>query len=272
MKLISSREAVEFLGQAAPSSWVHRLLRWMSFDQEISAYSTSGKVQAHSPVFEFTTKLYEHAGEYSGEKMDAEIRRDYSPEIADQLVGKSLHDRVYEDPVIWSDTEGAIVVDPGFFLFADEIDWMGGTIRCEHLNPGGELTEFLFPSDDLFGTAFEKPEYEATIHGLSFQLNEIELLLPNLDIGQRSGFTAEHSISRRKVGRRPKWDWEKAMAFVVSQAQTPDGLPTGAGAQARIEDMIAGWFTDETGNSPSTSQIRERAAKIIAMLERPKIR
>lgn len=270
MKLISSCEAVEFLCQAAPQPWVHRLLRWMALDQEITAYSKRGVVQAYSNVFAFTAQLYEEAGEFSGEKMDAAIRRNYSPEIAAKLVGKDHDDRYDDDPAKWDESESARVVDPGFFLFADEIDWTEGTIRCSWLNPHGELNEILFPSDELFGTEFERAEYEATISGLSFTLNEIELLLPNCDLRRRSNLATEDSVPRKAIGRRPKWDWEKAMAFVVSQAQTPDGLPTGAGAQARIEEIIGGWFIDETGNSPSTSQIRERAAKIIAMLNRPK--
>ncbi|WP_397603993.1 hypothetical protein [Sphingorhabdus sp.] len=59
------------------------------------------------------------------------------------------------------------------------------------------------------------------------------------------------------------------MAYVVSQAQTPDGLPTGAGAQARIEEMISGWFLLESGDSPAPSQVRQRAALIMKTLERP---
>lgn len=270
MKLISSREAVEFLSQAAPRPWVHRLLRWMAFDQEITGYSTSGKVQPYSTVFEFTAQLYDKAGEFSGEKMDAEIRREYPSEVAERLVGKEHHDRYDDEPVTWDDSEGPNMIDPGFFLYADDIDWTEGTMRCDWLNPDGELGEVLFPNDGVFSSEFQRPHYDAIIYGLSFQFNEIELLLPNLDIGQRSGFSAENTALRRKIGRRPKWDWDGAMAFVVSQAQTPDGLPTGAGAQARIEEMIAKWFIDETGDSPSTSQVRLRAAKIIGTLERPK--
>lgn len=79
---------------------------------------------------------------------------------------------------------------------------------------------------------------------------------------------APHEL--RRVGRPAKWHWEGALAHVVAMAQTPVGLPTGHGAQAKIEAIIAEWFTAETGNSPSISQIRTRAALVRVMIERPK--
>jgi hypothetical protein len=56
---------------------------------------------------------------------------------------------------------------------------------------------------------------------------------------------------------------------VIAVAQEPDGLPTGHGAQARIEEMIAAWFMDQSGECPASSQVRQRAAKIMRMLARP---
>ena len=57
------------------------------------------------------------------------------------------------------------------------------------------------------------------------------------------------------------------MAYIASQAQKPDGLPTGNGAQAKIETMMADWFEREVGKSPAISQIRQRASTIMKMLD-----
>ena len=59
---------------------------------------------------------------------------------------------------------------------------------------------------------------------------------------------------------------------LLTIAQTPDGLPVGQGAQAAIERVVAEWFTATTGNSPSTSQIRSHAAKIMRTLKKPESR
>lgn len=270
VKLVTSREAVDFLSQAAPRPWVQRLLRWMAFDAELTAFSTKGIVQAHTTVGALTMSLLKEAGEPSGAKMDAAIRSEFSPEMAEQLLGKQPHDRVNDEPVEWDDSEDPRQLDPGFFLYAAEIDWDNGKMKVDYLDRDYSLGEAIFPSEDLFYTDFERPEYEAEIEGLSFDFGAVELLLPHMQFRPSDSFMADNNDRKRRIGRPPKWDWEGAMAFIVSLAQTPDGLPTGPGAQARIEELIAGWFEEEGGDSPAPSQVRQRAAIIIRNLERPK--
>ena len=74
---------------------------------------------------------------------------------------------------------------------------------------------------------------------------------------------------RAGPGRTPKWDWEGALAAVVAEANSLDGLPEGHGAQAAIERIIADHFGAE---GPSESQVRLRAAKIMEALEAAKRR
>lgn len=217
----------------------------------------------------FTSELYAEVKEFSGEKMDAAIRNHYSEELAEKLVGKSHHDRVDDDPAQWDESEGPIQVDPGFFLYASEIDWDSGRIRCEWISPDGSLGDAIFPSEGLFASEFERPDYEAELYGLSFSADQIELLLPNLRLKPNITLGGERHEVKRSIGRPKKWDWEGALAFIVSQAQTPDGLPTGDGAQARIEEAIRNWFIDQKGDSPASSQIRQRASSIIKALEKP---
>src|SRR3546814_8519978 len=51
--------------------------------------------------------------------------------------------------------------------------------------------------------------------------------------------------SKNKGGRPPTWDWEGALIHVTAIANTPDGLPSERGAQARIEELIHDWRSEE---------------------------
>ena len=271
MKLISSREAVNFLAQAAPRPWVHRLLRWMAFDEGLTAYTSSGKVQPYSNVGSFTMQLFKEAGEFSGPKMDEAISREYPPEVAAGLVGKDHSERIDHEATTWASDGEPRAIDIGFFLYESELDFDDGILKCEKIPTNGELFDVFFNEDNEFiSYEFEDAEYEIEMYGLSFEFSKIEMLLPSFQLRQSTGFFTERPERKLNVGRPPKWDWEGALAFVIAQAQQPDGLPTGPGAQARIEEMIAAWFDKETGDSPAPSQIRQRAAKIMNMLEKPK--
>lgn len=271
MKLISSSDAVTFLSQAAPKPWVQRLLRWMAFDEGLTAYSTHGTVRPFASVGRFTAEYFKEAGEFSGAKMDAVIRKHYSPEFAEKLVGREHGDRVDDAHHSWDASDDPLALDIGFFLYATEIDWDKGSLIAELIPGRGELNEVFFPSSDLLNSEFEDANYDAEVEGLSFEFGKIELLLPNFELRRSAGFVTDSIERPRARGRPLKWDWEGALAFIVAHAHHPDGLPTGPGAQARIEEMIAGWFIDQTGASPAPSQVRERAGKIVRMLEKPKL-
>ena len=270
MKLISSREAVDFLAQVAPRPWVQRMLRLMALDEGLATYSRKGKVQAYGSVSDMTAQLLEKAGQLSGSQMDAAIREEYSEEVAVHLIGKDPFSRFDDEPFTWDESEEPKTLDPGFFLYAFEIDWDYGVLKADYIPHDGEIVNIFFDNSEFLVSELDRPTYEAVIEGLSFEFSKIEMLLPSFNLGHTMGFTTTKSEPRRQVGRPLKWDWEGVMAHVVAQAQQPDGLPTGSGAQARIEEMMAEWFTDETGEAPSPSQIRQRAAKIMRMLSRPK--
>jgi len=242
----------------------------MAFDEELHVYSRSGKVQAHTTVFEFTLQLHETAGQFTGPKMDEAIRNAYDPEFAQKLLGKEHGDRVDDEPQTWAETSPPMRVDPGFFLYASDVDFEAGTLATDYIDISGNLGDALFPSEELFGTEFARPEYEAELRGLCFVKSQAELLLPTMQVAGTSALQPDLLDWRRSTGRPPRWDWEGALAHIVSLAQHPDGLPTGAGAQARVEEMIAEWFINEVGNSPSESQIRQRASKVIRTIARPK--
>ncbi|WP_156029817.1 hypothetical protein [Sphingomonas sp. URHD0057] len=241
----------------------------MIFDQELIAYFSTGKVQPHATVAQFVAELVGTAKETSGPKLDAAIREAFPPEFAAKLVGKAMHDRVDDDPFLWGESEEPRAVDPGFFVYATEIDWEKGTLWADWIPDERQRVEFFFQDEEVLSTEFEMADFEALFAGLKFQLNQIEMLLPNFQMPAANIVSTDRLEKPRAIGRPPKWNWEGALAFVISQAQLPDGLPTGPGAQARIEEMMSGWFLEEAGDTPAPSLVRQRAATIIRSLERP---
>jgi hypothetical protein len=179
-------------------------------------------------------------------------------------------DRVDDEPQTWEETDPPMRVDVGFFLYASNIDFHAGTLATDYLDLTGSFGDAIFPSHELFGTNFERPEYEAELRELCFVKPQVELLLPTMQMSGTSALQLDLLDWRRSTGRPPRWDWEGALAHIVSLAQHPDGLPTGPGAQARVEEMIAEWFMNEAGDSPSESQIRQRASKVMRTIDRPR--
>lgn len=80
---------------------------------------------------------------------------------------------------------------------------------------------------------------------------------------RRSSFTN----SKNQGGRPPTHDWEGAIVHITMLANTPDGLPEGKGAQAKVERFMRDWFIQETGDAPSDSEIRKRASRVMAGLK-----
>lgn len=243
----------------------------MAFSEGLKVYASQGKVQPYCAVGEFFLRHHDEAGDFTGPKMEEVIRREYSHEIADKIVGKELHDRFFDDPYIWDETSDPIDVDAGFFIFSEELDWETGKLKATAIDGYGDTFElFFYDQAEHLGTSLPRASYNAEMSGLKFDFSEIELLLPSAVLQQSFSFTTSAITRQANVGRPARWDWEGAMVYVITQAQTPDGLPTGHGAQARIEEMIAGWFLEETGDAPSPSQVRQRAANIMRTLEAPK--
>lgn len=260
---------MNFLSQAAPRPWVQRLLRWMAFDEGLMAYSRKGRVQPFGSVCDMTSQIIEKAGELSGPKMDEAIRQEFTKDVAEKLIGRDPFSRFYDEAYHWDETEDPKEIDFGFFLYASEIDWESGTLKAENIPWNDQLHETFFPNSEFFQTELERAEFEVEMEGLSFEFSKIEMLLPSMELGQKSGFVAQSNDLRGKIGRPQKWDWEGALAYIICAAHHPDGLPTGPGAQAKIEGMISDWFMREVDDTPAQSQIRQRAAKVMQTLKTP---
>jgi hypothetical protein len=128
---------------------------------------------------------------------------------------------------------------------------------------------FLNDCEDL-QTEFENSELKLELRGMSFDLDAIEMLAPGgatpqptLPGIQRDG----HPRNRAARGRTAKWDWEGAIAHIAAVANTPDGLPTGHGAQAKIARLLSDWFAQAEGESPADSELRLRAANVMTALD-----
>ena len=60
-------------------------------------------------------------------------------------------------------------------------------------------------------------------------------------------------LPKGRPGRKPKWDWDRAIRHIIKVANSPDGLPP---IQADIERLVADWFFEHYGENPSESMIR----------------
>lgn len=199
--------------------------------------------------------------------LDELIAENFTPEFAAKLLGKAIGDRVYDETIEWDETEDPHNLSAGFFLMAEDRNWETGTISGEVAPEMHSRDEWLFwDEDEHLVSDFERPSYEYKLSGLCFDFSVIEMLLPSLTIPEdQLGLGV--SERRGPVGRPPKWDWESALEHMIAKAQTPDGLPSGPGAQAEIERMIADWFIKTENGSPSESQIRGRAQRIMRSVE-----
>ena len=270
MKLIPTGEALSFLSQAAPRPWVNRFLCWMAFNDGLKVYASEGRIQPYCSIGEFLLTHIDEAGELSGPKMDALIRENYGEEMANRIIGKAPHERFDDDPNVWGESDEPVDVDIGFFLMSEEIDWETGRLKARDIEGHGALFDlFFWDQADHLGSSLNKPSFDADMSGLKFDFSDIELLLPSATLQQSFSFAPPKTSRQAQIGRPARWDWEGAMVAVIAEAQHPDGLPTGHGAQARIEEMIAAWFTRQTGDCPAPSQVRQRAAKIMNLLEKP---
>lgn len=267
MEFISARDAVQFLAQSAPAAWVYRALLWMVQTGELDLYADTVTVEARASIFGFLIPLYDEAGAWEGAAMDAAIRKNYAPDLAEKIIGKDRHGYIDDEIQVVTGWDAIGSLGLGFLVFSSKFDWRNNQMECEYIDDDALKLDWLFGSQDFVGSEFPNPDYTVKFSGLKFDANRIELLLPAAQLSAKIEKSAGVSLARH-VGRPTKWDWDGAMSHVIATAQTPDGLPTGHGAQAKIEAMIADWFETETGNSPAISQIRAKASRIIAMIEK----
>jgi len=266
MKLISSADTLNFLCKNAPRPWVKRMLKWMIYNGELAPYFTHGKITPFTSVLGVLVQIEGLAQLDAGPERDAAIRAEFEPDFADQLIDRDRFAEVFGEPVEWDEREEPHQVGAGFFVYADEIDWEEGSIKAEIHHPESQDEYHLFwDAQDHLSAEFERSQFKVELSGLRFSLDALEMMLPAVEpSASRTTSDSEHVTA---IGRPRKWDWEGAFAKLALVAQHPDGLPVGPGAQAQIERILSEWFVAETGDSPATSQIRQRAQKMMRLLQ-----
>lgn len=241
----------------------------MSVADELRPYFTHGKVVPKDSLISIVAA--EEGFDYgsSMEDRDNLIRKRWNSDYAAKLLGKRLDDIIEDEPYEWSTDDEPHQVSIGVMLYANDIDWETGVLEGEYDSAIISSNEALFwERDELFVSSFPKADYITNLQGLSFERDKIELLRPSQGESALS-HSLFKSIAVSRIGRPQKWDWEGAMAMMAASAQHPDGLPTGHGSQAKIETMMANWFVTETGDAPSSSQIRQHVSILIRKMARP---
>lgn len=143
-------------------------------------------------------------------------------------------------------------------LNSRELDWVSGDFTFK------DYSGFF----DCEGVAFNVHFEVANLPGLAANdgPEKVEAAL----------IPAEPSAPPSARGRPAKWDWEGALAHLVTIANGIDGLEalaTDELRQADVERAICDWFISKVGEAPVESEIRKRAAKVtLALSEAEKSR
>jgi hypothetical protein len=267
MDLISSKDTLDFLAKSAPRPWIKKLLLWMIYTGELPAYFRIGRIV---PKLLFPAFLLHATGSYPPKDERAEfVRKHFDPEVAAKIADLNETDSVEDDATEWNSEEEPHHVSSGFFVFASRIDWDAGSLEAD-LYFFQKIDEDLFwDAEDHLNSDFENPSYAVSLSGLCFERDAIEMMQPGVELASEIREPIEVRVGR---GRPRIWDWDGATMRLLKLAQHPDGLPTGPGAQAQIERLISEWFSETSGNTPSASQVRQHAARIMQALKMPESR
>ena len=267
---VTASQALDALQHHGPRAWCKRLLLWRIFEGTTAAYFFSGTIiECRRPA-----SFLVEAQAQSGEMSLALVEEHFSAEVAEALRAVGCPEKVEKIMEVfslggievrreeWRDEPRIIEIGP--FVFADEVDFESGILRMEEF-PSRNVNDVLFGEEHDFWSEYDDGELDVELGGLSFELPAIEMLAPNAPPLVPISTKEVHAPrpTRGGPGRNRKWDWEGALARVVSIANTPDGLPEGHGAQAAIERMISEWFTATTSGQPPESEIRKRAAQVM---------
>lgn len=266
-RLIPSRQALDILSKSAPRTWCKRLLAQLIFEGHISAYAAGGHQKGYVPISVLLDD--ENLAPADGDAFWTAVKKRWglgAPTENDLIItpngtlapitGYRWHE---------SDDFPPSQIGYGYFHYADEIDWEEGSIKIASIFPNESEEDYFLPDDNMFIEAkgrgellFSWLEFKVEIHGLCFESSAIELI---------SGLETPPSKGHQhRSGRPKKWDWEGALISIIGLANTLDGISQARGEQAKVEDAMARWFLQTTGEQPQTSQLRAYATRIMAYL------
>lgn len=267
-RLISSKEALDLLARHAPRPWCKRLLLQLIFEGHLFAYALEGNWTGHLPL---GVLLEDDLAPVDGEKFWSAVGEKWgvlAPRSMDDVVkgregtalAKITGGRWYRES-LYSEHQ----VSFGYFFNADVVDFEDGRLEIEEFFPFESLESFFDDQDAMFAyrkrlgdDLFSWFVCKVKLGGLSFESSAIELI---------AGMEADKGINQQKnAGRPTKWDWAGAMLAVVKLANGPDGISQERGEQKRVEEAIAVWFVQNTGDQPHDSQIRSYASRVMDYL------
>ena len=233
----------------------------MIYEGELEPYFTDGMIKITGRVYDILHHLpnevlkqfpRQNYNLFIQENLEMErvLGDAFEESVVQKIIGKSGMDLIDDDPIVWNSSYEPHKVGAGFFVWANEIDWDAGTLKSDFIpaeTHGDANISSGMRKSILVSKLFKNPDYSVCFSGMCFELDTVEMLLPNEHVAFKSTMAVTRGEQVRQMGRPRKWDWEAALAHIIALANKPDGLPTGAGAQARIEELLAQWFIDQTG-------------------------
>jgi hypothetical protein len=261
---ISSRSALDMLSTCAPRAWCKRLVSWEVFNDSLHLFAERGEIVR----YRMAQQILHEAGfnSASSEKEIAEFVATEDDEIAVPVKAAAAAANPYDEIETyrhdWYEPCSQLPLPFGL-LPASTVDWEQGTLSAELVH-GLVPDEWLSYPEELFECG-RGETVKVSLSGLSFELSAIEMLVPTASAPNLDAAPAV-SLASRRVGRPRQWNWDAALAHVTAVA-AEGKIPTGHGAQARLEELIAEYFTSQFGAEPATSEIRKRASTIIQALQ-----
>lgn len=268
MELITLKDTLDFLSASAPRPWLKRMILWMIFQAELDVYVRHGRIVPRVSLLNFyLQKFGELPDEQDREEM---VRSKFEPEFADRILLMTYMDYVEDSPTEWSDDEEAHQIGSGYFLASvSTLGWYSSSLKGEVSAQESEVEHLFWDAGDHFGSNFRETNYYFSFEGLCLPREKIEMLQPGVELVTEKRESIE---ARVRPGRPRVWDWDGALLHLLNVAQRPDGLPVGPGAQAHVERLISEWFVDTTSNTPSPSQVRQHAARVMRAIGKPESR
>ena len=238
--LISCADTLKMMETLAPRAWCKKVILNLISHAQLM------------PIFEKAEIIrYEYATADERKQQDKDWR---SSLIEERKVGENFYRQV---SIVDTWDEAQEFESLAAFDYVNTCDWELGNFETDFLDTNSN--EFGF-SDDHCGK-----NVRFVLYGLHFYLHQVEMLVPTASTPHATNLSA--LPIRRDIGAPRKWDWDGSLIDLIAHANRPDGLPNGAGAQAAIERIMGDWFISQTGNTPAPSEIRLRAAKVMAALK-----
>ena len=261
--LITTSQALDMLATLAPRAWAKRLLKALVLDGEVDLYARQGVITETVLIGLLSKRRRTDNGVEYIKPDPEEVARIYGEEAAEAIKGKSIEDEVELRRDEWNDEARDV---PFVLLLSDQVDFENGALTFERY--GNDIPdEWFSTTDETFSRYHRESTHRIVLGDLCCSLAQVELLAPQASPPAPIPPSQSSEPGRGGPGRRPKWDWEGALAAVTAVANSVDGLPMGLGAQAEVERLLAEHFTSQSGESPAESELRKRASRIMQALD-----